>query len=181
MARSCEREWYRRRANDLERTDSLSHAAAHFAGGSTILYSATSGGADQFNNLYILPITGGAPYKLTFGSFDHFHPRWSPDGQRIAYISNEEGLPQLSLLEVWGGEQRKVVITHRKWRRPMGRLQVKVLDATTSKPTRHESKDWLPMDGFILPRMRIRESVLSPDRITFTRQENFRWMRRPAE
>ncbi len=103
--------------------------------GSTILYSATSGGADQFDNLYILPVAGGAPYKMTFGSFDHFHPRWSPDGQWIAYISNEGGLPQLGLLEVWGGAQRKVPITQRHWRRPMGRVHVRVVDGATGKPT----------------------------------------------
>ncbi len=102
--------------------------------GSTIVYSATSGGADQFNNLYLLPIEGGAPYKLTFGAFDHFHPRWSPDGQRIAFISNEGGLPQLAVLEVWGGKQRTVAIHHRQWRVPMGRLHVRVVDAGTKKP-----------------------------------------------
>lgn len=103
--------------------------------GKTILYSATSGGADQFNNVYMLPITGGAPYKLTFGAFDHFHPRFSPDGEWIAFISNEGGLPQLVLLEVWGGAQRKMLITQRAWRRPMGQMHVKVLDAATGKPT----------------------------------------------
>jgi hypothetical protein len=102
--------------------------------GKRILYSATSGGADQFNNLYVLPDVGGAPYKLTFGSFDHFHPRWSPDGEWIAFISNEDGLPQLALLETWGGAQRTVPIVQRKWRRLVGRLHVTIVDAATGKP-----------------------------------------------
>ena len=38
--------------------------------------------------LYVLPVDGGAPYKLTFGEHDDFHPRWSPDGEQIAFISN---------------------------------------------------------------------------------------------
>ena len=64
------------------------------------------GPPDQFNNLYVQPTAGGEPYKLTFFQHDAFHPRWSPDGEWIAYISNEGGLPQLALLETYGGEQR---------------------------------------------------------------------------
>ncbi|HWB95528.1 MAG TPA: hypothetical protein VG672_02470, partial [Bryobacteraceae bacterium] len=36
--------------------------------GKRIVYSSSVGAADQYNNLYVLPIDGGAPYKLTFGS-----------------------------------------------------------------------------------------------------------------
>ncbi|MEP7367264.1 MAG: CehA/McbA family metallohydrolase, partial [Acidobacteriota bacterium] len=99
--------------------------------GKRIVYSSTAGAADQFSNLYVTPLTGGAPYKLTFGAYDHFHPRWSPDGESIAYISNEGGLPQLWILETYGGKRRKIDITSPKWKRPMARLSVRVVDDAT--------------------------------------------------
>jgi len=94
--------------------------------GKRFVYSSTGGGADQFNNLYVQPTSGGHPYKLSFFQHDAFHPRWSPDGQWIAYITNQGGLPQLALLETYGGKQIAIEITKRIWKRPMGILKVHI-------------------------------------------------------
>lgn len=99
--------------------------------GRRFVYSSTRGAADQFNNLYVQPTAGGEPYKLTFFQHDAFHPRWSPDDEWIAFISNEGGLPQLALLETHGGELRRVPITRRRWKRPMGVLSVRTYNETT--------------------------------------------------
>ena len=103
--------------------------------GRRFVYSSTSGAADQFNNLYVQPTAGGEPYKITFFQHDVFHPRWSPDDEWIAFITNEGGLPQLALLETHGGALRTVTIERRRWKRPMGILSVTTRDAATGAPT----------------------------------------------
>jgi dipeptidyl aminopeptidase/acylaminoacyl peptidase len=123
--------------------------------GKRFIYSSTSGSADQFNNLYVQPTSGGEPYKMTFFQHDAFHPRWSPDGEWILFISNDGGLPQLYLLETYGGELKKIAISERRWKRPMGVLAVRTIDATTGDPTAarihltaSDGKNYVPVESY---------------------------------
>ncbi len=46
---------------------------------------------DLLGDLYTLPIAGGAATRLTSGLAHDAQPRWSPDGQRIAFITDRSG------------------------------------------------------------------------------------------
>ena len=46
---------------------------------------------DLLGDLYTIPITGGAATRLTSGMAHDAQPRWSPDGKRIAFISDRSG------------------------------------------------------------------------------------------
>ncbi len=121
--------------------------------GKRFVYASHLGG--QYTNLFVLPTMGGEPYKMTFGEYDSFLPRWSPDGEWIACISNELGLPQIKILKTWGGEAKVFKIIQKKWKTPMGRLNVRVVDALTGLPTEarvyhtaSDGKPYTPADSY---------------------------------
>lgn len=70
----------------------------------------------EFSTLYLLDIGTGESRQLTTGLAVDKSARWSPDGRSIAFVSDRDGLPQLYLLPVDGGEARQ--LTH--FRRGIG-------------------------------------------------------------
>ncbi len=57
-------------------------------------------------DLYLVPVAGGEPRRLTTSPGPDNHPRWSPDGKAIAFLSSRGGSAQVWLLPVDGGEAR---------------------------------------------------------------------------
>jgi len=92
--------------------------------GRRVLYSSYQG--RQWHQLWLTTLAADAQLPLTFGEFDATQARWSPDGRRIAYISNEDGNVALWLLEAVGGERTRVVTRDRKFVRPMATVRVRL-------------------------------------------------------
>jgi hypothetical protein len=95
--------------------------------GKRVVYSGYHG--RQWNQLWLLSADGGDPIQLTYGEFDATAPRWSPDGRRIAYVSNEEGNTSLWIVDVPGGRRTPVDAWTRQYAQPVGLLAIDVRDA----------------------------------------------------
>ena len=102
--------------------------------GAKLVYSSYLG--RQWQQLWTMPPDGGDAFPLTYGDFDRTTPRWSPEGDRIAFISNETGDTSLWLWHWFGGRMEQVRIEKLDYRRPMSALRVRVLDKKTKKPMR---------------------------------------------
>jgi dipeptidyl aminopeptidase/acylaminoacyl peptidase len=64
---------------------------------------------DYASNLYIIDIEGGGePKQWTYGENRNHSPRWSPDGTKLAFVSNRSSKNQIFVLNAAGGEARQV-------------------------------------------------------------------------
>jgi len=102
--------------------------------GKRVVYASYRG--RQWHQLFLVPAAGGDVFPLTYGEFDATEPRFSPDGRRIAYVSNESGTKELWLLEWPGGERRRVAIRERARLGASGRLVVQVSADGRAVPAR---------------------------------------------
>jgi hypothetical protein len=95
--------------------------------GSRLVYSSYLGGS--WHNLWLLPASGGDAFPLTYGDWDQTNPRWSPDGGRIAFISNRLGTTTIDIVTIPGGEIRSMATTTRLYLQPQTTLRLALHDA----------------------------------------------------
>jgi hypothetical protein len=104
--------------------------------GKRVVYSSFQG--RQWHQLWLTTTNGDPPLPLTFGEFDRGDPRWSPDGRRIAYTSNERGDISLWVLDGAGGARQQIEAKTRRYRNPTAALTITARDAAgkSSLPAR---------------------------------------------
>ena len=97
--------------------------------GKRMVYASYMG--QSWHQLWVMPAAGGDAFPISYGAFDNVSPRWSPDGSKIAFISNRSGNTSLWVQAIPGGEQMEAVARERKYLKPMGRISLRVVDDLT--------------------------------------------------
>jgi dipeptidyl aminopeptidase/acylaminoacyl peptidase len=81
--------------------------------GATVAYTVSVYDMDENKSnadIWLLPVAGGSPRRLTAHKASDNSPEWSPDGKRIAFVSKRENdaAGQLYVIAVDGGEAQRL-------------------------------------------------------------------------
>jgi Tol biopolymer transport system component len=129
--------------------------------GTRIVYSSYLG--RQWQQLWLLPVGGGYPFPLTYGDYDNTNPAWSPDGRKIAFISNRAGNTALWLVDAMSGEERSIDAGTRRYLQPHRELTLDIVDeagralparisVTDSRQRTYAPDDaWIQADDMLVP------------------------------
>lgn len=63
---------------------------------------------DLLGDIYTMPIAGGTPTRIAEGLAYEVHPRFSPDGRRIAFTSDRGGGDNIWLMNADGSDKRQL-------------------------------------------------------------------------
>ena len=63
---------------------------------------------DLLGDIYTMPIAGGTPTRIASGLAYEHQPRFSPDGRRIAFVSDRAGGDNIWLMNVDGSDRRQL-------------------------------------------------------------------------
>ena len=121
--------------------------------GKRVVYASYLGRA--WHQLWVMPAGGGDAFPLTYGEFDNVNPRWSPDGQSVAYISNKDGNTSLWIHKVPGGAQQQLFAKERRYVRPVGTIRFVITNENgRSTPARvfvtaEDGRSYAPRDSWM--------------------------------
>ncbi|HYW72780.1 MAG TPA: S9 family peptidase [Pyrinomonadaceae bacterium] len=62
----------------------------------------------SLTQIYLVPLSGGEPRQLTNDEHSSATPRWSPDGEKLAFVSARDGDDQIWTIDISSGALKKV-------------------------------------------------------------------------
>ena len=74
--------------------------------GKRMVYASYSG-TELASTVADARLRAAMPFPISYGAYDNINPRWSPDGTKIAFISNRNGNTSLWVQTIPGGEQTR--------------------------------------------------------------------------
>jgi len=92
--------------------------------GSRMVFSSYLG--RQWQNLWVMPANGGDAFPISYAEWDETNARWSPDGQKIAAISNQPGGTEIFWQTIPGAERHLLRSETRKYLHRKGQLEIKL-------------------------------------------------------
>src|SRR5262249_55932876 len=92
--------------------------------GSRMVYSSYLG--RQWQNLWMMPSGGGDAFPISYGDWDETNARWSPDGKKLAAISNQPGGTEIFWQTIPGGQQSVLVTDTRQSLHRHGRIAIQM-------------------------------------------------------
>jgi len=117
-------------------------------------------------NLWLAKWNGSENRALTFGNKGAAHPRWSPDGKWIAFLSDREAeneIDQLWILPIGGGEAEKLTdlkgsVDDFAWAPDSKRIVLVVHDPDPREPEKKE-KEKKTLPPIVIDRFQFKQDI----------------------
>jgi len=109
-------------------------------------------GDAEFSNLWVVSSNGKTRRQLTQGNWGDRSPRWSPDGARIAWLSDRSGRPQVWVRKLESGPETQVTNAGRAPLSLAWSPDGESIALTALVPSKMDPPAWAP--PAIVPRLR---------------------------